>query len=1565
MKKIYNYVTWVIIALSIVATTSAAGPWGFQVSEVSSKINSCAGAKVNATVYISGSNTSKFVYDEFFSKNRQAISDRSTRIRYWEASNNLISSCNRQSAWQKYSDYSPGGWQRVVATGANCTFNKPTNKNKRNVQFVFNIGYYDITGGSWTPNPKFVYANLSQSYAGTYSTVNLQNISLVNKREHSNECLNVELRYCGDGILSTGEGETCDPEDPLKRGWGNGGCNTNSCQPINTPTCNSLTVNPSSGDAPLDVTATCEWYKVNSFRIDCGNGQVFDGSGSNSGTETFTRTCNYTTANTYTPRCYVNGSISGNSCRKTVTVDNPLVPSIIVDKRDQNIFDIDGTVGDDTQTVNTGEEAVFKIRVRNNGQETLKDIVLIDAQAKACATKNGTVVNLSGKTFTNKDDANVSISFGGSGNHNNNTLEVGEWFEYVCEKDNTQSNYTNVVETRWVWVTSGQTVTDTDPTEVLVNSVTPEINVIKNDANPDDLDGSIGGNDSQTVNVWDKAVFHITVENTGTEDLEDITLIDALADACASDGFVNLSGKTFTNKDGGTVSISVSGAGNHNDNIFQIGERFTYTCEKSNTQSDYTNVVEVTWVGVTTGTTVNDTDPTEVVVTSTSGYDLALRKTLSSSTPGPFNTGDTVTFDVTVFNQGTVDANNIEVTDYIPTGLTLNDAAWTQSGDQATRTISSLAAGANTTLTITFTIDTDAPRIVKNLAEISSDDGDDCDSTPDNDPANDGIIDDNAIGTACEPGGDEDDHDIEEITIEDSSNDDYDLALRKTLVGATTVFSVGENVTFNIEVFNQGEVDAANVVVTDYIPTGLTLNDAAWTQSGNSATRAISFISAGDSENITITFTLNSNASDTIRNIAEISSDDGDDCDSTTDTDSGNDNLVDDSIGTRCDPDTTDEDDHDIAEITVDPTGSSACTNLTASPTSARNSLTSTLTCTGSGATSYLLEVRNSSNSVVFSSTNASDSVTLNTRDTYTASCFVNGETTTPSTCQQTLSVTWGGGWLEPTCSDVLQSGNQITCVGNREVEAFMLRCQLADGSESLLFDTTPTIINSKRREAVFTCDTGIAECLVNGTATDDPTHPRWEGRPSGVCSTDKVPYCGDGVLDTEAGEKCDFGAASDWGKCYKPPHAKACTFKDGWGGGWCNPEIEVCNVITLPNDGELIFGPAGDVIVGHGSNPLDQKGTPYLFNNSDYDLSFTQFCIKRTDSDYVGAEKALESGNVAGEYCANIGHEVIYGYEKIELSDYAIFPNYTGNKNGIPSAKDYGEAKLKVSIKSDIDRNGTIDELYDSYLSSELRVRVAKPAVITTGWGISYVKDSNTTGDVEKVTDGLSWDYDQNNNKNFVGTSTSDSVISSHADSITDSTAVDKVEDEKDNYEKAVDSVTNTTVGSGNAYFSDFGKYNGLDNVYIITGKNVIINSGDFVAPTEPTTYIVEGGNLTINENINSNANIAFVVKGWDIIIHKDVEEIDGTYISIPVWSPAIGGDIVGSGDTSTQLVVNGSLYGDISELVMTRHYISNDSGQLWVGTIVSFGSSLFTKPAPLVSQFIGEYLEAEKIAR
>ena len=77
----------------------------------------------------------------------------------------------------------------------------------------------------------------------------------------------------------------------------------------------------------------------------------------------------------------------------------------------------------------------------------------------------------------------------------------------------------------------------------------------------------------------------------------------------------------------------------------------------------------------------DDYDPETFSIEQT--FDLALTKTLNSGTVMPIVPGSTVTFDLTVYNQGTLDAFNIQLSDYTPTGLTLSDANWvTAAGTQ-------------------------------------------------------------------------------------------------------------------------------------------------------------------------------------------------------------------------------------------------------------------------------------------------------------------------------------------------------------------------------------------------------------------------------------------------------------------------------------------------------------------------------------------------------------------------------------------------------------------------------------------------------------------------------------------------------------------------------------------------------------------------------------------------------------------------------------------------------------------------------------------------------------------
>ena len=322
-------------------------------------------------------------------------------------------------------------------------------------------------------------------------------------------------------------------------------------------------------------------------------------------------------------------------------------------------------------------------------------------------------------------------------------------------------------------------------------------------------------------------------------------------------------------------------------------------------------------------------------------FDLALIKQLEDGTNlATVAPGDSVTFTITVENQGAVDAANIELVDFVADGLTLNDDAWTDNGDgtaSLSTPIAALAAGESTSVNITFTVDADATGTIDNFAEISNAtdaDGNpvtDSDSTPDAISDNDNFVtDDDTTGNGL-AGEDEDDSDRAQLTIEVPAEPEpavFDLALIKQLSNGTNLATVesGDTVTFTLTVENQGEVDAANIALTDFVPNGLTLNDLRWTDNGDDTATLntpIAALAAGASTTVNITFTVDDNVSGTISNFAEISNATDADGNAVTDIDSAPD-AISDNDNFVTDDDTTgnglaggDEDDHDRAQLNV------------------------------------------------------------------------------------------------------------------------------------------------------------------------------------------------------------------------------------------------------------------------------------------------------------------------------------------------------------------------------------------------------------------------------------------------------------------------------------------------------------------------------------------------------------------------------------------------------------------------------------------------------------------------
>jgi|GEM_PF-5315211 len=304
-------------------------------------------------------------------------------------------------------------------------------------------------------------------------------------------------------------------------------------------------------------------------------------------------------------------------------------------------------------------------------------------------------------------------------------------------------------------------------------------------------------------------------------------------------------------------------------------------------------------------------------------FDLALLKALATGQAAVVNPGDTVDFTITVYNQGEIPATNVVVTDYIPAGFTLADTDWSlnANGDATTTVNGVILPGDDLSVDITLEIDADFEGQAINYAEITDDNSatGDVDSTPDDEDRN---TETNVVNDVTDnTDGDEDDHDPEVITV--VTEPIFDLALRKELaVGQAPLVAPGSIVTFTITVFNQGEIDAHEIVITEHLPTGLVLFDSDWTSvDASTATYTIAGpITPGSSQSVDVTVQVDASFTGDALNIAEISdAQDADgnhpeDIDSKADGDKDNDgSYTDDEIDNR----NGDEDDHDPALLQV------------------------------------------------------------------------------------------------------------------------------------------------------------------------------------------------------------------------------------------------------------------------------------------------------------------------------------------------------------------------------------------------------------------------------------------------------------------------------------------------------------------------------------------------------------------------------------------------------------------------------------------------------------------------
>jgi uncharacterized repeat protein (TIGR01451 family)/fimbrial isopeptide formation D2 family protein len=443
-------------------------------------------------------------------------------------------------------------------------------------------------------------------------------------------------------------------------------------------------------------------------------------------------------------------------------------PSNNTDSVDQTpqYADLDVTKQVSDATPNVGDTITFTITVTNNGADTATGVTLSD-----------TIHTLAGLRITGTPQANFGTFDQATGIWTIGTLNVGAIATLSIQAEvlpplaGVPQQQMNTASIR----TADQY--DPDPSNNTASATeTPRYADLAVTKRVDDPAPNVGG----------QVTFTIEITNLGADPATGVEVRDLLP---AGLTFVSAGPSSGTNYDPSTGIWTVG-------TLPVGGIRSLTMLALVAASGQFTNQAAVS------ATEVFDPDPSNdrgSATVTTREADLAVVKTVNDAAP---NVGDTVTFTITVSNNGPDIANNVALTDTLPAGLQFVAAKPSQgSFDPGTGvwTVGTVDLGAANAQTLTLSARVLAPAAntippaLRNVATVSA--VDEHDPNPGNN-----------TGTAT-------------VTPRYA-----DLGVKKTTNNVQP--NVGERVTYTVRLFNLGTSDATTVEVTDTLPTNVTFISA-------------------------------------------------------------------------------------------------------------------------------------------------------------------------------------------------------------------------------------------------------------------------------------------------------------------------------------------------------------------------------------------------------------------------------------------------------------------------------------------------------------------------------------------------------------------------------------------------------------------------------------------------------------------------------------------------------------------------------------------------------------------
>ncbi|MGQ0669809.1 MAG: DUF7507 domain-containing protein, partial [Actinomycetota bacterium] len=337
------------------------------------------------------------------------------------------------------------------------------------------------------------------------------------------------------------------------------------------------------------------------------------------------------------------------------------------------------------------------------------------------------------------------------------------------------------------------------------------------------------------VNPGDSFSFTITVSN-----VSDFVLLHTVIDDTIPAGLtINSVSGPNCSISGQAVSCAVGNMDPHTSVLVTID--VTATADACPSVSNQASVTKVKGQGTVT------TFSNQVTVDVACTPDVHVSKSASTSSVEP---GGSFSYTVTVSNDGNATANDVTMTDTIPSGLTITSVEGAECsviGQTVTCALGDLAPGASVEITINVTADEGACPSVTNQAQVSA---------------------------SNESGGTQEDNTSNQVTVSVSCEPGVHIT-KGASVGSTVP---GGSFSYTVTVSNDGNATAHNVVVTDTIPGSLTITSVSGPNCsvvGQTVTCNVGDLAPGASVEITINVTADEGACPSVTNQATVTFDQG------------------------------------------------------------------------------------------------------------------------------------------------------------------------------------------------------------------------------------------------------------------------------------------------------------------------------------------------------------------------------------------------------------------------------------------------------------------------------------------------------------------------------------------------------------------------------------------------------------------------------------------------------------------------------------------------------------------